>query len=227
MNVASNILVHIPCDGLQVEGMLEVPAHAIGVVLLAHGSGSSRMSVRNNHVADFLRQAGLGTLLIDLLTVDEDRHYQNRFDIDLLTHRLDAAATWLMAQRFALTLPLGLFGASTGAAAALRVAAMHPQEILALVSRGGRPDLAGNETLAAVRAPCLLIVGGDDQVVIELNKTAYHLLAGEKRLAVIPGATHLFEETGKLDEVAMLAASWFKFHFQENAKQRAGHNSWH
>ncbi|MFS0758164.1 alpha/beta family hydrolase [Noviherbaspirillum sp. 1P10PC] len=222
MNAPSNILVHIPVDGLQVEGMLQMPAHAIGLVLFAHGSGSSRLSVRNNHVAAFLREAGLGTLLIDLLTVDEDRDYQNRFDIDLLTQRLDAAATWLRAQEFAPALPLGLFGASTGAAAALRVAARHPQEILALVTRGGRPDLAGNEALAAVRAPSLLIVGGDDLEVIELNKTAYDFLPGEKRLAIIPGATHLFEEPGKLDEVAMLAANWFAFHFREIARQRAG-----
>lgn len=224
MDAPFNMLVHIPVDALQVEGMLEIPAHASGLVLFAHGSGSSRLSVRNNHVAAFLRQAGLGTLLIDLLTVDEDCHYQTRFDIDLLTRRLDGAATWLIAQNFASTLPLGLFGASTGAAAALRVAAKRPQKIAALVSRGGRPDLAGNETLAAVRTPCLLIVGGDDQEVIELNETAYDFLQGEKRLAIIPGATHLFEEPGKLDEVAMLAASWFEFHFQEVAKQRAGRN---
>lgn len=222
MNAPLNLLVHIPVDALQVEGMLEIPAHAIGLVLFAHGSGSSRLSVRNNHVATFLRQAGLGTLLIDLLTVDEDRHYQTRFDIDLLTQRLDAAVTWLMAQDFARMLPLGLFGASTGAAAALRVAARHPQEIAALVSRGGRPDLAGQKILAAVRAPCLLIIGGDDHGVIELNETAYEFLSGEKRLAIIPGATHLFEEPGTLDEVAMLAASWFEIHFRQSAKQRCG-----
>lgn len=224
MNASLNLLVHIPVDALQVEGMLEIPAHAIGLVLFAHGSGSSRRSVRNNHVAAFLREAGLGTLLIDLLTVDEDRHYQTRFDIDLLTQRLESAATWLMAQNFASTLPLGLFGASTGAAAALQVAARHPQEIAALVSRGGRPDLAGKEILAAVQAPCLLIVGGEDQGVIALNETAYDSLCGEKRLAIVPGATHLFEEPGKLDEVAMLAANWFKFHFQKLAKLRAGRN---
>ena len=224
MSAPSNVLVRIPVGNLQVEGMLEMPPHAGGLVLFAHGSGSSRLSARNNHVAAFLRDAGLGTLLVDLLTVDEDRHYQYRFDIDLLTQRLDAAATWLMAQKSASALPLALFGASTGAAAALRVAAMHPQEILALVARGGRPDLAGKEVLAAVRAPCLLLVGGDDLGVIELNKMAYDFLRCEKRLAIIPGATHLFEEPGKLDEVAMLAANWFEFHFRETAKQRAGHN---
>lgn len=215
------MLVHIPADAVQIEGMLEIPEHPVGLVLFAHGSGSSRLSVRNNHVAAFFREAGLGTLLIDLLTVEEDRHYQTRFDIDLLTHRLDCATAWLVAQDFAAGLPLGLFGASTGAAAALRVAARRAQHIAALVSRGGRPDLASKEILEIVRTPCLFIVGGDDHGVIELNQTAYDVLHTEKRLAIIPGATHLFEEPGKLDEVAMIAQSWFEFHFREIAGKRA------
>lgn len=214
-------LVRIPADSAEIEGLLEVPTNALGLVLFAHGSGSSRLSVRNNYVADILRQAGLGTLLIDLLTMEEDRHYQTRFDIALLSRRLDWAAAWLAAQSATSALPLGLFGASTGAAAALRVAAQRPREIAALVSRGGRPDLAGNDIFAAVRTPCLLLVGGEDHGVIELNQQAYDLLHCEKRLAIIPGATHLFEEPGKLDEVAMLAASWFEFHFKERSADHA------
>jgi putative phosphoribosyl transferase len=222
MNSDLKLLVHIPADSVTVEGMLELPDNACGLVLFAHGSGSSRLSARNNHVAAFLRQAGLGTLLIDLLTVEEDRHYQTRFDINLLTRRLDSAAAWLRTQDTTAELPLGLFGASTGAAAALRVAAKRPRDLAALVSRGGRPDLAGKDSLAAVRTPCLLIVGGDDHGVIELNQQAYGLLHGEKRLAIVPGATHLFEEPGKLDEVAMLATHWFEYHFREAGRKPAG-----
>lgn len=207
-------LVSIPADMVEVEGMLELPANAAGLVVFGHGSGSSRLSVRNNYVADFLRQAGIGTLLMDLLTVDEDRHYQTRFDISLLTRRLASAAAWIKAQDSIAELPLGLFGASTGAAAALRVAAKQPQHITALVSRGGRPDLAGAEILAAVHTPSLLIVGGEDHGVIEMNQHAYDLMHCEKRLAIVPGATHLFEEPGALHEVTMLAASWFEFHFK-------------
>lgn len=208
-------LVSIPADAVEVEGMLELPPSASGLVLFGHGSGSSRFSVRNNYVANFLREAGIGTLLVDLLTVDEDRHYQTRFDISLLTRRLASAAVWLKAQDSTAALPLGLFGVSTGAAAALRVAARQPRQITALVSRGGRPDLAGAESLAAVRTPSLLVVGGEDHGVIELNQHAYNLMHCEKRLAIVPGATHLFEEPGTLNEVAMLAASWFDFHFKE------------
>lgn len=208
-------LVSIPADAVEVEGMLKLPPSASGLVLFGHGSGSSRFSVRNNYVANSLREAGIGTLLVDLLTVDEDWHYQTRFDISLLTRRLASAAVWLKAQDSTAALPLGLFGASTGAAAALRVAAMQPRRITALVSRGGRPDLAGAETLAAVRTPSLLVVGGEDHGVIELNQHAYNLMHCEKRLAIVPGATHLFEEPGTLNEVAMLAASWFDFHFKE------------
>jgi dienelactone hydrolase len=195
------------------EGMLEVPHAAAGVVLFAHGSGSSRLSPRNNHVAHVLRDAGIGTLLLDLLTPDEDRQVHNRFDITLLTNRLHAAAAWLGAQEATTALPLGLFGASTGAAAALQLAADPAVPVAAVVSRGGRPDLAGVDALRAVEAPTLLIVGGADEPVIGLNEQAYAELGCVKRLAIVPGATHLFEEPGTLDEVARLAADWFAGYF--------------
>jgi dienelactone hydrolase len=197
-------------DGPSVtEGMLELPAAPIGVVLFAHGSGSGRLSPRNNHVAARLREAGVATLLLDLLSPQEDSSYETRFDIGLLTGRLGLAASWLGTEPLTAPLRLGLFGASTGAAAALRLAARDGSGIAAVVSRGGRPDLAGKAALAAVSAPTLLIVGGDDGLVVDLNRQAYAALACEKRLLVIPGATHLFEEAGKLDEVAQAAADWF------------------
>lgn len=197
-------------DGPSVmEGMLELPAAPIGVVLFAHGSGSGRLSPRNNHVAARLREAGVATLLLDLLSPQEDSSYETRFDIDLLTGRLGLAASWLGTEPLTAPLRLGLFGASTGAAAALRLAARDGSGIAAVVSRGGRPDLAGKAALAAVSAPTLLIVGGDDGLVVDLNRQAYAALGCEKRLLVIPGATHLFEEAGKLDEVAQAAADWF------------------
>jgi len=206
-------LVRIRSGQAEVEGMLEAPPHSLGVVLFAHGSGSGRFSPRNNFVADTLRESRIATLLIDLLTPQEDAHYQMRFDISLLTERLAAAVDWLQRQGGTPRLPIGLFGASTGAAAALQVAAMPAANITAVVSRGGRPDLAGKPALEHVRAPTLLIVGGDDHGVIELNKAAYHLLHCEKQLSVVPGATHLFEEPGALEDVAMMAASWFGSHF--------------
>jgi putative phosphoribosyl transferase len=202
-------LVHIDGGAATMEGMLELPEAASGVVLFAHGSGSSRLSPRNNHVAHVLRDAGIGTLLLDLLTPSEDRQVHNRFDIALLTDRLRAAANWLGAQDATFPLPLGLFGASTGAAAALQLAADPALRIAAVVSRGGRPDLAGRDTLRAVEAPTLLIVGGADEAVIALNRQAYAELGCVKRLDIVPGATHLFEEPGRLDEVARLAAGWF------------------
>ena len=180
------------------------------MVLFAHGSGSSRLSPRNSYVAGELRRAGLGTLLLDLLSRDEDSEYEHRFDIALLGARLDDAARWLAEEPETKGLALGLFGASTGAAAALQLAASRPDEIAAVVSRGGRPDLAGREALARVRAPTLLIVGGEDHAVIELNRQALRELTCEKELAVVRGATHLFEEPGALAEVARLAARWFK-----------------
>lgn len=202
-------LVHIDGGAATMEGMLELPDTASGVVLFAHGSGSSRLSPRNNHVAHVLRDAGIGTLLLDLLTPGEDRQRHNRFDIALLTGRLRAAARWLVAHDKTAPLPLGLFGASTGAAAALQLAADPALRIAAVVSRGGRPDLAGSAALRAVEAPTLLIVGGADEPVIALNRQAYAELGCVKRLDIVPGATHLFEEPGALDEVARLAAGWF------------------
>jgi putative phosphoribosyl transferase len=191
---------------------LIVPQGATGVVLFAHGSGSSRHSPRNKYVAAQLREAGLATLLIDLLTPEEDEVYRTRFDIALLTERLGDAARSLAREPRTKELPVGLFGASTGAAAALEVAAAMPEAIRAVVSRGGRPDLASHAALHKVKAPTLLIVGGDDTGVIELNEQAYAELGCEKHLAIVPGATHLFEERGKLEEVARLAADWFTRH---------------
>jgi dienelactone hydrolase len=206
-------LVHIDNGAATMEGMLEVPRAATGVVLFAHGSGSSRLSPRNNHVAHVLRDAGIGTLLLDLLTTDEDRQVHNRFDIVMLTDRLRAAAAWLGAQEATTALPLGLFGASTGAAAALLLAADPAAPVAAIVSRGGRPDLAGAAALRAVEAPTLLIVGGADTPVIALNEQAYAELGCIKRLEIVPGATHLFDEPGALEEVARLATAWFAGHF--------------
>lgn len=202
-------LAKIRIDGEYVEGMLELPVHPIGVVVFAHGSGSSRLSPRNNYVAGALHNAQLGTLLIDLLTADEDQDYRRRFDIALLTQRLNAAVDWVQQHDDIASFPIGLFGASTGAAAALQVAAARGAEIAAVVSRGGRPDLAGSTVLANVRAPTLLIVGGLDGEVITLNENAYSVLNFEKRLEIVPGATHLFEEPGKLEVVAELATEWF------------------
>jgi pimeloyl-ACP methyl ester carboxylesterase len=205
-------LVRIPADGVELEGELVIPSDARGIVLFAHGSGSSRHSRRNNFVAQRLRAAGMGTLLMDLLTVEEDSVYENRFDIDLLTWRLERATQWLTEQPEAGSIGVGYFGASTGAAAALNAAATLGPSIGAVVSRGGRPDLAG-KALGRVRSPTLLIVGSLDDVVITLNREAYRQLNVEKHLAIVPGATHLFEEPGALEEVARLAAQWFNRHF--------------
>lgn len=202
-------LIRIRADSVQVEGMLELPGDPIGVVLFAHGSGSSRFSRRNNYVARELRNAKIGTLVMDLLTPQEDQDYAMRFDISLLTQRLDTAVDWLLQHASTRFLRLGLFGASTGAAAAVQVAAARGPSIAALVSRGGRPDMADRHALEKVRAPTLLIVGGLDDVVIELNRIAYTGLRCEKRLEIIPGATHLFEEPGKLEAAAVLATDWF------------------
>ena len=201
-------LVSIPADSVTLAGALAIPARAQGVVLFAHGSGSGRLSPRNNFVAQVLRTAGFGTLLIDLLTKDEDAIYETRFDIRRLTRRLLAATQWLMTQPQAKDLVMGYFGASTGAAAALQAAAALGAGIRAIVSRGGRPDLA-RSALLRVQAPTLLIVGGRDDLVITLNELTYAQLQAEKQLVIIPGATHLFEEPGALREVARLAAEWF------------------
>jgi dienelactone hydrolase len=179
------------------------------VVLFAHGSGSSRFSPRNTYVAEVLQQRGIGTLLFDLLTKEEDLVYQTRFDIALLTSRLVAATEWLRTNPGTESLRIGYFGASTGAAAALQAAAGMESRIAAVVSRGGRPDLAGEAALRRVTAPTLLIVGGADYGVIELNQQAEMLLNCEKKLVLIPGATHLFEEPGTLQQAAHSAADWF------------------
>ncbi|HYD58767.1 MAG TPA: alpha/beta family hydrolase [Noviherbaspirillum sp.] len=207
-----NELVRITCGKAQVEGMLELPMDPVGVVLFAHGSGSSRFSPRNNYVAAALRQSHIGTLLMDLLTQQEDEDYKTRFDISLLVHRLEAAVRWLRHHGLTATLPIGLFGASTGAAAALQLVARHPDDIAAVVSRGGRPDLAGETALKKVITPTLLIVGGLDVAVIDLNQTAFAALNCEKQMDIVPDAGHLFEEPGKLARVAALASGWFLRH---------------
>lgn len=211
MRLVSNSekLVYIPAGKVRLEGSLAIPEGAEGVVLFAHGSGSSRHSPRNNFVAQVLRKAGLGTLLMDLLTREEDIDYETRFDIGLLAERLDAATGWLAEDEATMNLRTGYFGASTGAAAALKSAAAAGDAIGAVVSRGGRPDLA-MDFLAGVRSPTLLVVGGRDEPVIELNRKAYEKIRAEKEMVVVPGATHLFEEPGALEEVANLAARWFK-----------------
>jgi putative phosphoribosyl transferase len=208
----ASTLVQIPAGSATIEGMLEIPDKAVGLVLFAHGSGSSRHSPRNNYVAGVLREAGVGTLLMDLLTPEEDRDYSRRFDIGLLTERLLAAARWVGSGAAAQNLPLGFFGASTGAAAALEAAAALGTDARAVVSRGGRPDLASREALASVSAPTLLLVGGFDDGVIDLNQQAYAQLRCEKDLVIVPGATHLFEEPGTLEAVARQAAAWFAKH---------------
>ncbi|MDP1646488.1 MAG: alpha/beta hydrolase [Thiobacillus sp.] len=210
--MSTSTLAYIPAGTATIEGMLEIPERAVGLVLFAHGSGSSRHSPRNNYVAGVLRQAGVGTLLMDLLTPEEDRDYARRFDIALLTQRLLDAARWVVSQAATRDLPLGFFGASTGAAAALEAAAMLGADARVVVSRGGRPDLASRQALATVTAPTLLLVGGLDDVVIDLNQLAYDQLRCEKELVIVPGATHLFEEPGTLEEVARQAAAWFARH---------------
>lgn len=203
--------IEMVIDSVILRGDLGVPPDARGLVLFAHGSGSSRLSPRNNTVAWRLRDAGMGTLLFDLLTEDEDRVHELRFDIDRLTRRLVAVTRWVLRQSSLARLAMGYFGASTGSAAALRATAELGHTIRAVVSRGGRPDMA-LDALPCVTAPTLLIVGGADDSVIELNQMALERLTGVKRLAIIPGATHLFEEPGALDEVARLAREWFRQH---------------
>ena len=205
--------VKIPAGSAQLEADLELPGTPRGVVAFSHGSGSGRKSPRNRFVAGELRGAGVGTLLLDLLTAEEDRDYEMRFDIDLLTERLGAAVRFLGAEPATSALPIGLFGASTGAASALRVAAAMPHAVRAVVSRGGRPDLTGRAALARVKAPTLLIVGANDYGVIELNEQARDELRHcTRELVLVPGATHLFEEAGTLEQVARLAADWFTRH---------------
>ena len=200
--------VTIALGPVALPGLLAFPEQAIGLVLFAHGSGSSRLSVRNNRVAADLRSVGIGTLLFDLLTEPESLSRANVFDIPLLAERLDGATDWALAE--APGLPIGYFGASTGAAAAL-VAAAPREDVRAVVSRGGRPDLAG-AALPQVTAPTLLIVGSRDEQVLDLNRQALAQLRCTKRLAIVPGATHLFEEPGTLDQVSALAKEWFTAH---------------
>lgn len=208
----SDTLVRITAGAITLEGNLTIPDGAAGVVLFAHGSGSSRYSPRNRFVAGELQRRGLATLLIDLLTASEEQvdMYTThlRFDIGLLAHRLVVATDWLSHQPPTSDLKIGTFGASTGAAAALVAAAERPERVAAVVSRGGRPDLAGS-ALSHVAAPTLLVVGGDDVPVIGLNRQAYARLNGEKQLQIVPGASHLFEEPGTLEQVAQLAGDWF------------------
>jgi putative phosphoribosyl transferase len=221
-------LITLPADGVRLEGILALPPRAHGVVLFAHGSGSSRHSPRNNYVARVLQagversdaeqgQGGLATLLIDLLEEPEAADRRKVFDIDLLADRLLSATQWLQQQPETRSLRIGYFGASTGAGAALQAAARAPEAVGAVVSRGGRPDLA-EAYLAQVQAPTLLIVGGRDTQVIEMNEMALAQLHCLKELAIIPGATHLFEEPGTLQEVARLARRWFQRHLQPGSR---------
>lgn len=220
MSVAGGQLaVSIPADKVTLEGVLELPPQPDGLVVFSHGSGSGRLSPRNRYVASELRQLGLGTLLLDLLTADEDLDREKRFDIRLLTARLGQAVRVVRGQPSTRALPIGLFGASTGAASALRVAASMPKDIGAVVSRGGRPDLAGDELLGRVIAPTLLIVGGFDREVILLNELARDALTHcQRELVIVAGATHLFEEPGTLDQVAQLAGQWFSRHLRRHTK---------
>jgi putative phosphoribosyl transferase len=213
--ISETELVTIPAGSVSLKGDLVIPARANGVVLFAHGSGSGRHSPRNQFVAEELQAAGLATLLIDLLTTEEEaaeRHTGHlRFDIGLLAERLIAATRWLDEQPATGSLGLGYFGASTGAGAALMAAAQAPTRVQAVVSRGGRPDLAG-ENLPRVRAPTLLIVGGHDLIVLDLNRSAMARMQADTRLEIVPGASHLFEEPGALRAVARLASDWFVRH---------------
>lgn len=220
--------VRISAPPVVLDGSLALPVGTCGVVLFAHGSGSSRHSPRNRYVAEVLHQGGLGTLLFDLLTQDEEqidaRTAELRFDIPLLTQRLVGATDWLASRPATRDLSVGYFGASTGGGAALVAAAERPRVVGAVVSRGGRPDLAGS-ALARVQAPTLLIVGGEDTPVILMNSEALSQLRCEKKLEIVPGATHLFEEPGTLEAVAQLAREWFIDHLRpkQQAKERSSH----
>ncbi len=210
--------VSIASDGRQVRGELRVPQGASGVVVFAHGSGSGRYSPRNRFVAQELRKLGLATLLVDLLEEDEAKDREKVFDIDLLAARVLAAVRWLRAEALTRSLPIGCFGASTGAAAALSAAAAAPALISVVVSRGGRPDLASG-ALERVKAPTLLIVGEKDAQVLDWNRDAYERLPAEKELVVVPGASHLFEEAGTLEAAARHAGRWFARHLGSGARR--------
>jgi dienelactone hydrolase len=214
--------VQVEAGQVMLQGTLGVPERAAGVVLFAHGSGSGRHSPRNRRVAEVLRAGGLATLLVDLLTEDEEAVDVNtghlRFDIDLLAERLASAIDWMGREEMTRSLRVGLFGASTGGGAALVAAARHPQLVQAVVSRGGRPDLAG-DALPVVQAPTLLIVGGRDTAVIRLNEEARARMRDDVRLEIVPGATHLFEEPGALERVAELARDWFTSHLSPQIRR--------
>ncbi len=218
MTQDQEFLVQIPAGEVALEGDLRIPDEARGVVVFAHGSGSGRHSPRNFYVAQQLRNEGLGTLLLDLLTSQEEaedmRTATLRFDVNLLADRLIVATDWLRQNISSKELSIGYFGASTGAAGALLADAERPGAVAAIVSRGGRPDLAG-KMLTRVTAPTLLIVGGDDAPVVKVNEEALMVLNSQKKMVAIPGATHLFEEPGALEKVAALAADWFAGHFQQ------------
>ena len=210
--------VSISDGATRLDGELILPSDAQGIVVFAHGSGSSRFSPRNNYVAKVIQTRGLGTLLFDLLTPQEDQNYATRFEIGLLTQRLLAVTAWLKTEVNTQALKIGYFGASTGAAAALQAAAKLGNKIAAVVSRGGRPDLAGEQALVKVMSPTLLLVGGADYGVIELNQQAYSRLQCTKQLLLIPGATHLFEESGTLEQVANQATHWFIRYLTDTAE---------
>jgi len=216
MRVIKPIEVVIPAGETRLKALLGLPSPVRGVVIFAHGSGSGRLSPRNNFVAQVLLYTGIATLLVDLLEESEASDRRKVFDIDLLSDRLSANAQWVQERPETRGLPLGYFGASTGAAAALQAAARKPQGVAAIVSRGGRPDLAFDH-LYLVQSPTLLIVGGNDEAVIPLNELAYKKLLCPKEMVIVPGATHLFEETGALEKVAELARDWFLKYFLSSA----------
>ena len=213
----SSFEITIPTKGAELPGTLSLPAEPVGTVILAHGSGSGRGSPRNVAVAEILNASHIATVLFDLLTPEEASIERTRFDIELLTWRLVRAVEWVSDSPIVPQLPIGLFGASTGAAAALKASALLGRTVTAVVSRGGRPDLAGN-ALSQVRAPSLFIVGGNDPEVERLNRKAMEKMEGERQICIVPEASHLFEEGRSLETVAGLAAGWFLRHFQERSE---------
>lgn len=212
MHIINKDLLFVPLSDVQLKADIAIPQNAHSIVLFAHGSGSSRLSPRNQMVASYLNEHGIATLLFDLLTYDEERNFDNRFNIQLLAQRLKETTNWLGQQKLYQGFCVGFFGASTGAAAALSAASELPQ-ISAIVSRGGRPDLAMKD-LPFVKAPTMLIIGGLDSEVLKLNQRAFLSLHCEKQLEIIPGATHLFEEEGAMEKVCILTASWFEMYLQ-------------
>jgi dienelactone hydrolase len=222
---AHPVEVRIPCGNVNLYGDLSKPVGFSGLVLFAHGSGSGRHSARNRQVARALQAAGIATLLFDLLTAEEEQidihTREHRFNISLLTQRMQDATLWMLSQKEFKTAPIGFFGASTGSAAALIAAARLGPKVAAVVSRGGRPDLAGPVVLASLKAPTLLIVGGADHAVIALNEDAFEHLQCEKQMAIVPRATHLFEEPGALEQVCTLAVAWFTRHLQPTSHEEA------